>query len=288
MLASTPRTSRTWHACVQDPVARALSAYNMDSGPPGVRAGTACARRCRMWMTNLNTAAAHRGFAQTLPCSWWTGSPAQARSAAAAARPDAATRADGQQGWAQRSYTAVALWLSPEARRLTDVSRCLLAWEVRGCGGEGAARRTFGGGVLREGLGGLGGVLAAVDKHHRLVAVLQRRGGALVRDVRHQQRSLEHVLLRHADERHRERDRAVLRPEVEHAAWAHAEELADILVVGQRRREADDADHLLRRFHLYPRNSRNWHEHLRRHGREKEVAVNVPAAMPSGQGVPEV
>mmetsp|Transcript_81372 Transcript_81372/g.244012 ORF Transcript_81372/g.244012 Transcript_81372/m.244012 type:complete len:945 (-) Transcript_81372:82-2916(-) len=92
-------------------------------------------------------------------------------------------------------------------------------------------------------------VVARVHEDHHLLAVAQRGERLVVGDVEHRRLLFDWVGLCHADERLRERHRPIRVAKVmQPRLRVDAQEEGDVEVVGQGRREADDADHLLRRL----------------------------------------
>ena len=93
------------------------------------------------------------------------------------------------------------------------------------------------------------GVVARVDEDHDLLAAPQRRDRLVVGDLQHEGVALLELVLGDAAEGLHERHRPVGGAEEEEARrWVRLEEEGDVAVVGQRRREADDPDHHLRRL----------------------------------------
>lgn len=121
---------------------------------------------------------------------------------------------------------------------------------VEGRGGE-VAERAHLHGLVAQGLGRAGGVLARVHEDHHLVPPADRVQGLGVGQVVHEVELAHLLLLRHADEGHVQRHRAVLGPEVEKPALRRgAEKEGHVLVVGQRRRKAHQPHGPLRRLDL--------------------------------------
>jgi len=110
----------------------------------------------------------------------------------------------------------------------------------------------LGDGLLAQRLGRLDRVLARVDKHHALVAVLDELGDLVERGLVEVGARLHRTRLAlDADKVLLERDRAERRVEEEEAGVSvHAEEVGDVDIVGEGRREADDADEALHALDL--------------------------------------